>query len=177
MTVIKKANLFIYLYLQSFVNIFPDFYLGNRLRYLFYKIYLKKVGKGVIFNAKIHLEVPEKIEVGNNSSINRLCWFSGGGGLFIGDNVLIGPNVIIHSANHNYSKKNVPIRLQGHNFKKVVIMDNVWIGAGVIILPGVIINKNSVVAAGSVVTKNVPESVIVGGVPAKIIKKIEYDKN
>ena len=117
------------------------------------------------------MEVPGKIEIGNHSGISHGCWISGGGGLTIKDNVIIGPKVIIHTANHNYSSKEIPIMYQGHNFKKVIINNNVWTGAGAIILPGVTIEENSIVAAGAVVTKDVPMDVIVGGVPARIIKE------
>jgi maltose O-acetyltransferase len=172
MTTKSKIKLFIYLILQDLVNIFSDFYISNKIRYLFYKIYLKKLGKEVVINAKTHIEVPENIVIGNYCSINRNCWLSGGGGLVIGNDVLIGPNVIIHSANHNFIKSDIPYRLQGHSFKEVIIQDNVWLGAGVIILPGVTIESNSVVAAGAVVTKNVPSGVLVGGIPAKIIKEL-----
>jgi len=89
---------------------------------------------------------------------------------------LTGPNVIIHSANHNYKNPDIPFRSQGHTFKKVEIMDNVWIGAGAIILPGVTIYSNSIIAAGAVVTKDVQSNVIVVGVPAKVQKYI-YEKN
>ncbi len=177
MKLIKKINFIIYLYLQAFLNIFADIFMGNKLRYYFYKIYFKKIGKKVILNSNIYIEVPEKIEIGNNSGISRGCWISGGGGLIIRNNVIIGPKVIIHTANHNFTSASIPIMYQGHTFKKIVIKDNVWIGAGAIILPGVTIEKNSIVAAGAVVTKNVPKDVIVGGVPAKIIKDNIHEKN
>jgi acetyltransferase-like isoleucine patch superfamily enzyme len=66
----------------------------------------------------------------------------------------------------------LPFRMQGHTFEKVEIHDNVWIGAGAIILPGVTIHANSIVAAGAVITKDVPSNTIVGGVPARMIKTI-----
>ena len=97
-----------------------------------------------------------------------------GGEIKIGDYVGIGPQVIIYSLNHNYwgditcltdFKKNE------YQYKKVTIGNNVWIGAKAIILPGINIGDNSVIAAGSVVTKNVAANILVGGNPACIIKR------
>jgi len=168
----EKLKLTIYLYFQNSLNLFPDFYLGNRLRRFFYSRYFKKSGRNIIVSPRVHFEVPEKIEIGNNCSFNRDCWISGGGGLIIHDDVIVGPRVIIHSANHNYDNATIPIRLQGHNFKAVKIKENVWIGAGAIILPGVTINENCIIGAGSVVTKDVPPNSLAAGCPAKVIKKI-----
>ncbi len=173
---LKKIQLTLFQYTEVFLNIFPDFYLGNRLRRLFYNISFQKVGKGLIVNTNCHFESTKNIVIGNNCSFNRGCWVSGGGKLILHDDVIIGPNVIIHTANHNYSNQQIPFRLQGHTFKKVEIHNNVWIGAGAIILPGVTINKNSIIAAGAVVTKDVSSNTIVAGVPAKEIKNI-YGEN
>lgn len=172
MNIYKKIFLIIYQTFAGWLNIFPDIFLGNRIRRFFYKFYLKKMGKNVIINSHVLFEVPENIEIGDYSTINRSCWFSGGGGLIIGNDVLIGPNVIIHTANHNFENSKMPFRLQGHTYKSVTIKNNVWIGAGAIILPGVIINSNSIIAAGAVVTKDVAEGVIVGGIPARILKML-----
>jgi maltose O-acetyltransferase len=139
---------------------------------MFYSIYFKKVGKNVIISPHVYFEVPEKIEIGNNCAFNRDCWVSGGGSLVIHDDVIIGPKVIIHSANHNFSNSNIPIRLQGHSFKRVIIKQNVWIGAGAIILPGVTINENCIIGAGAVVTKDIPPNSMAVGCPARVIKKI-----
>lgn len=165
-----RVKIFFYSYLEFLLNLFPDLFLGNRLRRVFYNLFFKKVGKELIINVNCHFEVPENIVIGDNCSFNRNCWVSGGGGLILGDDVIIGPNIVIHTANHNYKNQDLRIRSQGHTFKKVEIMDNVWIGAGAIILPGVTINSNSIVAAGAVVTKDVQENTIVGGSPAKFIK-------
>lgn len=168
----RRLHLMIYLYLQDCVNIFSDIFLMNLLRRFFYRLYFKKIGKGCIFNCKCHFEVPEKIEIGDHCAFNRGCWISGGGGLILHNDVIIGPNVIIHTANHNYGNPKLSFRMQGHTYEKVEIQDNVWIGAGAIILPGVTIHANSIVAAGAVVTKDVSSNSIVGGVPARIIKTI-----
>lgn len=126
------------------------------------------------FNAKINNGIKiishENLSIGNDCSINSGTFINAVGSVIIGENVIIGPNVIIHSANHKFDSIQIPICTQGHDHKKVVINNDVWIGGGAIILPGVSIGKGSIVAAGSVVTKNVEEYSIVGSVPAKILK-------
>ena len=92
------------------------------------------------------------------------------GGIKIGNDVIMGPQVKIFSENHNYSQTYILIRKQGESRKGVTIGDNCWIGAGVTILDGVSIANGCVIAAGSVVTKSIPENAIVAGVPAKVIK-------
>ena len=91
------------------------------------------------------------------------------GEIKIGKNVLIGPNSVIRSNNHNFKIFQKPINQQGMSEGKITIEDDVWIGAIVVILPNVIIGKGSIVAAGAVVTSNVETFSIVGGVPAKVI--------
>lgn len=88
------------------------------------------------------------------------------GGIFIGDNVLIAPRVNILSVNHPTD----PALRTGLILKPVRISNNVWIGAGATILPGVNIGENAIIAAASVVAKDVPPNCIVAGNPAKIIK-------
>jgi acetyltransferase-like isoleucine patch superfamily enzyme len=110
------------------------------------------------------------IKIGNHSSINPFCVLYGHGGLTIGNELRMATHSIIIPANHIYKDIEVPIRLQGIEKKGVTIEDNVWIGAGVKILDGVVISKNSIIAAGAVVNKKVEKNSIVGGVPAKLIK-------
>lgn len=148
----------------------PGYYIANKLRSLYMGVFLKKKGKKLTLNREVIIEVPQKVSVGNNVHINARCWFSGGGGLSIGDNVLIGPHVIIHTANHNYTNLSVPMNEQGHTFKEVIIEDDVWIGAGATILPGVTIKKGCIIGAGAVVTKSTESFAIYAGVPAKKIK-------
>ncbi len=131
-----------------------------------------KYGSNVTIWANTHIDFPSKLIVGNNVSINRNCVLNASGYIEIGNDVLIGPNVIIYSQNHNYKKKDIPIRLQGYSMKKVLIEDNVWIGANTIVLPGVTIGSNSIIGANSLVNKNVPKNTLVGGNPARVIKSL-----
>ena len=92
------------------------------------------------------------------------------GNIFVGNKVMFGPNVTIATANHPI---NPELRARGLQYNKDVhIGDNVWIGANSVICPGVNIGKNTVIAAGSVVTKDIPEGVVAGGVPCKIIREV-----
>jgi maltose O-acetyltransferase len=115
-----------------------------------------KNGKGVSVWDFVHIDSPSKVSIGNNVSINRGCVLNAGGGITIGNDVMIGPNVIIYSQNHNFREKEIPKRLQGYSLKKVEIGNNVWIAANCILLPGVRIGDNAVIAAGTVVKKDVP---------------------
>jgi acetyltransferase-like isoleucine patch superfamily enzyme len=110
------------------------------------------------------------IKIGNNSAIGANSYLGGQGGIEIGDDVIMGPNVNIFSENHNYKDSIIMIRKQGETRKGVKINNNCWIGAGTIILDGVEIGEGCVVAAGSVVTKSIPPNSVVAGVPARIIK-------
>jgi len=89
----------------------------------------------------------------------------------LGNNVIMGPDVKIYTRNHNYSSIKDPVRVQGKIHKTTTIGNDVWIGANVIILPGITVGNKVVIGAGSVITKNIPDLVVVGGNPAKIIKE------
>lgn len=97
------------------------------------------------------------------------------GPVYVGSHVIIAQNVVISAMNHSYSILNVPIRLQECTKERVRIGADSWIGANAVITSGVSIGKHSVVAAGSVVTKNVPDYSIVAGNPARLIKRYNPD--
>lgn len=119
---------------------------------------------GVIRNLGIGLEI------GDNVGIAQNCFIQVRGKVIIGKNVIFGPGVYLFSENHNFDDPNLPVLVQGETRKGVIIEDGVWIGSRAVILDGVRICKNSIVAAGSLVNKDVPAFSIVAGVPAKIIK-------
>lgn len=108
------------------------------------------------------------ITIGKRVYINHACTFLDMGGITLEDDVLIGPKVNLVTENHPLD----PVNRRALISKPIVIKRNAWIGAAATILPGVMIGENSVVAAGAVVTSDVPPNTIVGGVPAKIIKTI-----
>ncbi len=128
--------------------------------------YANIIGSGVIRNLGIGLRL------GDNSSIGAFSHIGCQGEVEIGDFVIMGPYVKIFSENHNIAKSDIPFKLQGETRQKVTIGDNCWIGSGTIILAGVTIGCGVVIAAGSVVTKNFGDNVVVGGVPAKVLKTI-----
>jgi galactoside O-acetyltransferase len=109
------------------------------------------------------------IEVGNKCSVNTNVQFGGAGGrLIIGDNVLIGPNVVIRVANHGTARATL-MRDQAHKSGDIIIGDDVWIGSNAVITSGVTLANGTVVGAGAVVTKSTEPYSIVGGVPARKI--------
>lgn len=110
------------------------------------------------------------LKVGNNSSIGPYAYIGCSGYIEIGDNVMMSPRVSIYSENHNFSETEFPMIEQGVTRSFVKIEDDCWIAANAVILAGVTVGKGSVVAAGSIVTKDVPPYSIVAGNPAKIIK-------
>ena len=143
---------------------------ATRLRSLLYRQYLfAAAGDGLSVKCGVMIDAPELIQVGRNLSIGEYCFLVGNGGIEIGDHVLIGHHVSIISAQHNYRARDLPIVSQGLAFGKITIGDDVWIGAGARILPGVTVGRGSVIGANSVVTKNVAEYAVVGGVPAEVI--------
>ncbi|MBI5326763.1 MAG: acyltransferase [Deltaproteobacteria bacterium] len=110
------------------------------------------------------------IKIGSNCTINRFCILYGNGGIGIGDNVRIAPNVMILAQNHIFESIDTAISEQGISSKGIKIEDDVWLGAGAIVLDGVIIGKGSVIGAGAVVTKDIPPYSVAVGVPARIVK-------
>ena len=108
------------------------------------------------------------IHLGDNVFINACCQFQDQGGVWLGDGCLIGHNVVFATLNHDLN----PARRQICIPKSIIVGKNVWIGSNATILSGVKIGDNSVVAAGAVVTKDVEANTIVGGIPAKFIRKI-----
>jgi maltose O-acetyltransferase len=132
-----------------------------------------KKGKNVKIWDNVQIDSPSKLTLGNNVSINRGCILHAGGYLNIGNDVLIGPNVVIYSQNHCFNDMSRPIRSQGYITKEVNIGNNVWIAANCIILPGVTIGNNVVIGAGAIVTKDVNSNVILYGNNQKELYKEE----
>jgi len=119
-----------------------------------------------------HLVEPYNVSIGHHAYINKNCDFiTTGSTIKIGNFVMIGPNVTFVAQNHDFSDWTKPmIFSKEYQRGKITIGDDVWIGANATILSGVTVNRGAVIAAGAVVTKDVAEYSIVGGVPAKKIK-------
>lgn len=144
----------------------PFALLSGKFRTLLTRGIIDKCGKSVDIERKAqfspHIQIGSYSGLGINSLIQEE--------VYIGNYVMMGPNVSIYTKNHKTSLDK-PMIFQGFEKpKKVVIEDDVWIGANVIILPGVRIKKGTIIGAGSVVTKDTEEYSVVGGNPAKIIK-------
>lgn len=135
---------------------------------------LGALGNNSVIRPTASLANPQNIFIGNNVHINRNCYIWAGkkSKIQIGDDFVCGPGVFIASGNHG-SKKNQLIRQQEGVERDVIIGADVWLGAYVIVLPGVQIGEGAIVGAGSVVTKDVPPYTIVAGVPAKQIGQRE----
>lgn len=128
-------------------------------------------------NAGSHLNIEKKsdfgsgvgITIGKNSGLGINSRVRGP--LNIGNDVMMGPDVIILGGGHNFQRTDIPMRLQGQPpSTKTIIGNDVWIGTRAIIMPGVKIGNGVIIGAGAVVTKDIPDFAVVGGIPAKIIK-------
>lgn len=113
---------------------------------------------------------PYRVSIGYNCFINRGVYITARADISIGENVLIGPGVIINSGMHHYENPDILIRNQGHKIRPINIGNDVWIGANSVIMPGVTIGDGCVIGAGTIVTKSLPAFSVATGVPAKIIK-------
>jgi acetyltransferase-like isoleucine patch superfamily enzyme len=113
------------------------------------------------------------LRIGDGTYIGRMVQINAWREVNIAANVLIGDRVIILDADHNFDGQDLPINEQGDSFKAAVnLLEGCWIGAGVVILPGITIGRNAVVAANAVVTCDVPNRTVVGGIPAKILRHL-----
>ncbi len=117
---------------------------------------LSSLGKGVV--------------IGDRTTFGSDCFFGAAGGINIGLDVVAGQFIRFHSENHNYKNKNILIKDQGVTHKGIKIGNNCWIGAGVVFLDGAELGDGCVVAANAVVTKKFPPNVVIGGIPAKILR-------
>lgn len=175
----------------------PFFYFNVVLRFFYcilmypFKIFLyKKIGYRTYVSSRSSVRNHKNISLGNFSQINSftVLWptklrignytqINPGTAIYgkvsIGDNVMVAPNCMIAGGNHKFENIQIPMILQGSNEKGIVIEDDVWIGANSVIVDGVRIGKGSIIAAGSVVVKNVDQYTVVAGVPAIKIKSRE----
>lgn len=115
-------------------------------------------------------ELGEGLRVGHNSNIGAYSYIGCSGYIEIGDNVMMGPRVNLMAENHNFDRTDMPMKEQGVTRSFIKIEDDVWLGVNSTVLAGVTISKGAIIAAGAVVTKDVPPYSIVAGVPAKVIK-------
>ncbi|SHJ21084.1 sugar O-acetyltransferase [Bacteroides stercorirosoris] len=158
-------------------------YADDEAKKAIYKLLFGSIGNQVSIDIDFRCEYGKNIHIGNQVIINMNCTFLDNGAINIGDNVMIAPDVKIYTATHSvvFSER-MPVR---SNPKAsvcdtiacpVTIESGVWIGGGAVILPGVTVGRNSVIGAGSVVTKSIPANSIAVGNPCRVIKSIDNEK-
>ena len=140
----------------------------NEIRHFLSEITAHEIDDSVTIFTPLHINYGKHTKIGKNVFINFDCVFLDLGGIIIDDNVQIAPKVSLLSEGHPISKENRHSLTVG----QIHLKKNAWIGANATILQGVTVGENAIVAAGSVVSKDVPDNTIVGGIPAKIIKTI-----
>ena len=133
----------------------------------------RRAGSHVRLRMPVVIYAPEQLELGDRVDIGEYTHLRANGGLRIGNRVLIAAHVTITSREHPLELPRWAVT----NDAPIVIEDDVWIGAGAVVLPGVTIGRGAVIAAGAVVTKSVDPFTVVGGVPARMIKTIPPDKS
>lgn len=146
--------------------------LGLLFRYVLLKNLCKKCGDNIAIYEGVYLKSIKNITIGSNVSIHSMCYIDATGGLSIGNDVSIAHASTIMTTSHTWDNPQLPIKYNQAKSSAVFIENDVWIASGCRVLAGVTINSKTIVAAGAVVTKNIPANTIVGGVPAKIIKSI-----
>jgi maltose O-acetyltransferase len=130
-----------------------------------------QIGQNSIIEPPFYCSYGQNIHIGDHVFLNVLCNILDNNEVHVGDHVMIGPAVQIYTAAHHLQAET---RIQGWEVAKpIVIEDNVWLGGGAILLPGVRIGRNAVVGAGAVVSRNVSSNTVVAGNPAKVIRELK----
>ena len=155
--------------LKITVELNGKYHTPKEVQELFSRLTGRPVDPSFAMFPPFYTDCGKNIRVGNHVFINSGCRFQDQGGITIGDGSLIGHNAVLATLNHDMD----PQKRSTMHPAPIAIGKDVWIGANVTVVPGVEIGDGAVVAAGAVVTRNVPANTIVGGVPAKVIKKIE----
>lgn len=137
-----------------------------------------KVGNYCVIGEKTRIEctgalnlLGKGVVIGDRTTFGSDCFFGGAGGIVVGEDVVAGQFIRFHSENHNYKNKDLLIKNQGVTHEGIVIGNNCWIGAGAVFLDGAKLGDGCVVAANAVVTKKYPSNVVIGGIPARVLKK------
>ena len=149
-----------------------SYHTPEEIKVLMEKLTGREFSEGAYMFPPFYTDCGKNLKIGRNVFINSCCQFQDQGGITIGDGTLIGPKTVIATLNHHHNPnkraKLIP--------KPVKIGKNVWIGANATILPGATIGDGAVIAAGALVSKDVEANTVVGGVPAKLIKRIQTEE-
>ncbi len=193
MRVIDKISKLLFQIYISILSSIPT-EIGVRVRYIAYRPLLKKSAGFFKIDSGVSILGFENISFGKNVTImkNSYLYAHNGGELTIGDNftlntnsqlgasfgkIVIGnscaiaPNCVLRASNHNFDNLNIPFIKQGHKYGEIILEDDIWISANCVVTANTKIGKSSIIGAGSVVTKDVESYSVMGGVPAKLIRK------
>lgn len=146
-----------------------EYHTEEEIRKIFAELTSQPVNETLRLVPPFHTDCGKNIHIGENVFINSNCTMQDQGGVYIGDNVLIGHNTCLLTLNHNENPKKRANLIPS----PIKIGNGVWLGSNVTVLPGVTIGDGAIVAAGAVVTRDVDENTIVAGVPAKVMRKVE----
>ncbi|MGD9956236.1 MAG: DapH/DapD/GlmU-related protein [Candidatus Nanopelagicales bacterium] len=155
--------------LQELTGLLPTLPSTLELRRRYYARVLRSCGRNLVVRRDVLLRHTRNISIGDDVFINHGVDITAWGQIRIGDDVLIGPGAVLHSGDHEMRDPDVPVRLQGIRPGRIVVEDDVWIGAYAVVLRDVTLGRGCIVAAGAVVTHDVPAYAIVAGVPAHVI--------
>jgi maltose O-acetyltransferase len=129
---------------------------------------LNAEGKNIALRPGVTFTHPERVTIGNNVMLNQGTMIFAGGSVTLGDNIVMGPGCLLVTGNHRGE-----IFYGSSALQPIIIGNNVWLGARVIVTPGVTIGNNVIVSAGAVVTEDLPDDTIYGGVPARKLKDLK----
>lgn len=176
-----QRTIYFILYYYFARNLPISYYPGGRfarwLRGALSRRLFRHAGRGINVERGADFFTGSRLSVGDRSGLGVDCWIRGD--VTIGNNVMMATRVIIYGRDHAFDRTDIPMMDQGMaDFVPIVIEDDVWIGAAAIILKGVRVGRGAIVAAGAVVTKDVPPYAIVGGNPARVIRsrRVEDDQ-
>lgn len=167
--------------LKELLRLLPVEFFGHKVRAWYYKNKFYSYGKKAQILEGVHIFFPELIQIGTNSSIGRYSELNPGPGekpcLVIGDNTFIGPYCFFRTANHRFDNPHELFIKQGHDEKKIILGNDIYVGAHCIFLGGTEVGDHCVIAAGSVVSGKIPAYSIVAGNPARAIRsRLNEDK-
>lgn len=193
MRVINKVSKLLFQIYISILSSIPT-EIGIRLRYLAYRPLFKRVdgrfsidsgvtilgfeniilGKNVTFMKSSYIYAHDGgiLNIGDDFTINSNSQLGASfGKIVIGNRCAIASNCVLRASNHNFENSNIPFRNQGHTYGQIIIEDDIWISSNCVITANTKIGKSSIIGAGAVVTKDVEAYSVMGGVPAKLIRK------
>lgn len=164
-----KLNRALYALLNNLLNVLPGFGTALSWRGWLARMALHRCGRNLKISSNVNIYNPQNMTVGDSVYIGYCCYF-GGGEIVLEDEVIIGPFVTVIAGNH--SMRDGSYRFGPYKFGRIHVGRGTWLCANTVIVSDVTIGKGCLVAAGSVVTKDVPDYSVVGGVPAKLIKVV-----